>query len=157
MMEQVEILSTSLLLEPLPYRLRHSIMRELNNKYYLAIGDSYGTIQNVYRWPSAHTSAPHPSKNSTRNDEFCSYTAKANCGRADAAGVCIVKPQICYQLYKPVCGCDGKTYGNDCERQIAGVQKDHDGECATQAPRCGGIAGTPCGKGEYCDRVKLRL
>jgi hypothetical protein len=54
-----------------------------------------------------------------------------------------------------VCGCDGKTYGNDCARQAAGVSKDHDGEC--QPPRggegavCGGIAGLPCNKGLFCD------
>ena len=95
MMEQVEILSTRLLLEALPYRLRHSIMRELNNKYYLAIGDSYGTIQNVYRWPSAHTSAPHPSKNSTRSDEFRSYSPLHTVLRVNDA--VSFTPRICMQ------------------------------------------------------------
>jgi hypothetical protein len=62
-------------------------------------------------------------------NEYCAYTPKAICGRADAAGTCTVRPQICYQLYKPVCGCDGKTYSNDCFARGGGTSVDHDGAC----------------------------
>ena len=51
------------------------------------------------------------------------------CTIADLPGECVSVPEACPEIFDPVCGCDGKTYGNDCERIRAGVQKDHDGPC----------------------------
>lgn len=52
------------------------------------------------------------------------------CVLPDGAGTCGTAPDICNQRFQPVCGCDGKTYGNDCERQARKVSKAHDGACS---------------------------
>jgi hypothetical protein len=51
------------------------------------------------------------------------------CKTADAAGKCEKAPTFCMRVSRPVCGCNGKTYANDCERQKARVQLDHTGAC----------------------------
>ena len=70
---------------------------------------------------------------------WCQQQA-GRCGYADAEGQCVRVPQVCTQVYSPVCGCNGRTYGNDCERMRAKVNKAHDGACGardrtTRSPR----------------------
>jgi hypothetical protein len=59
---------------------------------------------------------------------WCDLQA-GRCGGVDVSGKCIKVPDVCEKSIKYVCGCDKKTYGNNCERRMAKVQKNHDGEC----------------------------
>lgn len=93
----------------------------------LVAGDNVGAelFGNQFYFPVTHVDA----QPACAADEFLDVTGA--CGAPNLPGTCKAIPQLCYQIYKPVCGCDGVTYSNDCVRLHAQVQLAHDGACAT--------------------------
>ncbi len=58
------------------------------------------------------------------SDYFCSLN---NC--MAETGVCRPRPETCVWIYQPVCGCNDKTYSNECVALQNGVNVYHEGEC----------------------------
>jgi hypothetical protein len=63
--------------------------------------------------------------------QFCDLSGGAQCGLADQSGKCQPKPEVCPMYISPVCGCDGKSYNNSCDANIAGVSVKAGGPCAS--------------------------
>jgi hypothetical protein len=77
------------------------------------------------------------------SDSFCELIG---CEGGDLPGTCVPVPQACLQNYDPECGCDGTTYGNECERRAAMVALSYKGVCG---------CAQPCRAGTYCKACKL--
>lgn len=88
---------------------------------------------------------------SDRTKQYCHYDITDACGETNAQGTCKDKPQGCDDLDKPVCGCDSKTYSNECEAHSAGVSVQKEGPCQSTEPRCGGSVVCPDLQGQFCD------
>lgn len=66
-----------------------------------------------------------------RSTSFCSKSSGC-----DSAGTCQPRPDICFDLESPVCGCDGKTYPNSCYAERNGVVVKQTGDCPANQTQC---------------------
>lgn len=68
--------------------------------------------------------------------EYCALPVAACLIESPTAqlGECKSKPLTCVEVFAPVCGCDGRQYGNDCEAAAAGVNVATLTTCGVKSP-----------------------
>jgi hypothetical protein len=66
-----------------------------------------------------------------REGHFCGRLF-GGCPGEETYGICRRAPEVCTDIFDPVCGCDGETYSNRCYAHAAGVAVERFGECEAQ-------------------------
>lgn len=75
--------------------------------------------------------ASHDSDPPCGSDSFCSIPKAVCKNDAVLVGTCEKKSQkeCSNEKYRPICGCDGRTYDNKCHAEVAGVNIRKNGVC----------------------------
>eukprot|EP01098_Paradermamoeba_levis_P015142 TRINITY_DN752_c0_g1_i1.p1 TRINITY_DN752_c0_g1~~TRINITY_DN752_c0_g1_i1.p1 ORF type:complete len:252 (-),score=39.21 TRINITY_DN752_c0_g1_i1:80-835(-) len=65
----------------------------------------------------------------TETKPFCEFAIGVCGASAGGLGLCTPRPESCFGLHDPVCGCDGVTYSNVCYAAAGGVNVRVKGNC----------------------------
>jgi hypothetical protein len=68
-----------------------------------------------------------------RSNSDCADTQLCATGLCEGGlGYCVERPTACPDTDSPVCGCDGRTYQNDCFADLAGIRLAQTGACVCE-------------------------
>ncbi len=87
------------------------------------------SVMNLSAWSASGQSCGSRGMARCAAGEFCNFPQSAQCGYTDSPGRCTLRPETCAKDYRPVCGCNRRTYPNVCAANAAGVSVLTGGKC----------------------------